>query len=117
MKNNLKDLIFAFESAVRAHENLGSQPVEDHAIIEEEYARAKDDLLGALEEPANNPAAAVVAYIMDGENVNDNDDAMEFLHYWNEGEFDILRRNWKNIPDEVFVGAEVDFMTTQESEE
>ncbi|MBJ9508258.1 hypothetical protein, partial [Acinetobacter baumannii] len=44
-------------------------------------------------------------YIL-SDNVDGTDDAMEFLNYWNEGEFDILRRNWNNIPDEVFIGAD-----------
>lgn len=107
---SLIDLVYAFESATRAHENMGSQPLEDHAIIEEEFKATKENLIGEVTECANNPALAVIQYIMDGNNVEDNDDAMTFLDYWNEGKFDILRRNWKNIPDEVFIGAEVGFV-------
>lgn len=33
-------------------------------------------------------------------------DGLQFLHYWNEGEFDIIRRNWANVPDAVFIGAD-----------
>lgn len=34
------------------------------------------------------------------------DDMFEFLNYWNEGEFDKLRENWDDIPEEVFIGAD-----------
>lgn len=108
--DDLRDAVDEFESAVRNHENIGSQPIEDHEAIEEEYQEAEKNLIGALVDLHSNPASAVIAYIMDENNVEDNDDAMAFLNYWNEGEFDILRRNWKNIPDEVFIGAEVGFV-------
>lgn len=55
-----------------------------------------------------NPSLAVIQYIT-SDNVDGDQDAMEFLNYWNEGEFDILRRNWDNIPDEVFIGADSQF--------
>lgn len=66
----------------------------------------KDDLLAMEKAAQNNAAVAVIQYIMDGNNVEDNDDAMLFLNYWNEGKFDNMRRNWENIPDEVFIGAD-----------
>ncbi len=101
---SLIDLVYAFESATRAHENIGSQPLEDHAIIEEEFKSAKENLIVEIKERTNDPALAVIQYIL-SDNVDGTDDAMEFLNYWNEGEFDILRRNWNNIPDEVFIGG------------
>lgn len=110
MNQNLIEMVDAFESTVRAHENMGSQPREDYPIIQNEYDHAKDNLLGEIESLSNNPALAVIQYIMDGNNVEDNDDAMVFLNYWNEGKFDILRRNWENIPDEVFIGADSQFV-------
>ena len=36
----------------------------------------------------------------------DADECKMFLRYWNEGEFDILREEWGDIPDEVFIGAD-----------
>lgn len=109
------DLVTAFESATRAHENIGSQPIEDHAIIEEEFKSAKENLIGEVTERTNDPALAVIRYITSDE-VDGSDDAMDFLNYWNEGEFDILRRNWDNIPDEVFIGAEVGFVPGSQSQ-
>ncbi|MFU9046308.1 hypothetical protein ACNAUY_07935 [Acinetobacter tibetensis] len=112
---SLIDLVDAFESATRAHENMGSQPLEDHAIIEEEFKSAKENLIGEVTDRANNPALAVIQYML-SDNVDGSYDAMEFLSYWNEGEFDILRRNWDNIPDEVFIGAEVGFVPESQSQ-
>lgn len=37
----------------------------------------------------------------------ETDDGLGFLHYWNEGEFDVIRSNWPECPEDVFVGAEV----------
>lgn len=41
----------------------------------------------------------------------DADECKMFLSYWNEGEFDILREEWEEIPDEVFIGADPLFRT------
>jgi hypothetical protein len=35
-----------------------------------------------------------------------NPEGMEFLRLWNEGEFDILRRDWPEAPDSVYIGAD-----------
>lgn len=57
-----------------------------------------------------NPAAAAIAYALDGGNHDyDSETMLNFLENWNEGEFDVLRDNWDNIPDEVFIGADPQF--------
>lgn len=33
-------------------------------------------------------------------------DGLQFLRYWNEGEFNILRRNWPDAPEAVYIGAD-----------
>lgn len=30
----------------------------------------------------------------------------DFLRLWNEGEFDVIRKEWPDVPDEVFIGAD-----------
>lgn len=52
----------------------------------------------------NDSAVAAIKYAL--EKCDDDSDSMMFLRYWNEGEFDVLRRNWENIPDEVFTDAD-----------
>lgn len=51
-----------------------------------------------------NPASAAIEYAM-----TCDDGGFDFLRYWNEGEFQTLRDNWENIPDEVFIGADSQF--------
>ena len=53
---------------------------------------------------STNAAVAAIAYMLD--NTDDDDDGIQFMRYWNEGEFDIIRRNWPNVPDAVFIGAD-----------
>lgn len=50
----------------------------------------------------NNPALAAIKYALD----NINEDPINFLLSWNEGDFDCLRRDWDGVPDEVFIGAD-----------
>jgi hypothetical protein len=33
-------------------------------------------------------------------------DGLQFLRYWHEGEFNILRRNWPDAPEAVYIGAD-----------
>lgn len=98
-------LISAFEDAVIERE-MG----EDEETIEM-YDETRSALESAMVE--NNPSLAVIQYLL-SENVDGSDDAMDFLRYWNEGEFDILRRNWENIPDAVFIGADSQFVPKEE---
>lgn len=45
---------------------------------------------------------AVIAYIL----ANPCESPIEFLRCWNEGNFDALRTEWENVPEEVFIGAD-----------
>jgi hypothetical protein len=61
--------------------------------------------LGFLQEPgfsivANDPAGAAIQFALK------DDDGMQFLRLWNEGEFDAIRREWPDAPEEVFIGAD-----------
>jgi hypothetical protein len=58
---------------------------------------------GVQEEAPNNAAVAAIIYALSDEG---DGDVEQFLSYWVEGDFDALRRNWNNIPDEVFIGAD-----------
>jgi len=48
----------------------------------------------------NNPAVAAIQYAL-----NTVEEPMEFLRCWNQGDFDGVRE-WPNVPDEVFEGAD-----------
>lgn len=47
-----------------------------------------------------NPASAAIAYALQAE------EPLEFLRLWNEGSFDDIRREWPDVPDDVFIGAD-----------
>lgn len=49
---------------------------------------------------SQNAAVAAIQFALD------DDDGIEFLRYWNEGEFDVLRRNWPGAPEDVYIGAD-----------
>lgn len=34
------------------------------------------------------------------------DEGVQFLHLWNEGEFAVIREEWPEAPDAVFIGAD-----------
>lgn len=77
---------------------------EDQPIIQ-----AVDVLQAMLEQPAidtNNAAVAAIQYALK------DDSPMEFLKCWNEGNFAALRKEWENVPDEVFIGADPLFAKT-----
>lgn len=62
--------------------------------------------------PANlggsDAAVAAIAFALEA------DDGMEWLRYWNEGEFDICRKRWPDSPPECFIGADPMLPETKE---
>lgn len=53
-----------------------------------------------IEGQSPNAAVAAIEYALS------DDDPMAFLRNWLQGDFDVLRREWDNVPDEVFIGAD-----------
>lgn len=49
---------------------------------------------------ANDAAVAAIQFALA------DDDGMQFLRLWNEGEFDVIRSEWPEAPEEVFIGAD-----------
>lgn len=43
---------------------------------------------------------AVIQYALKDE------DGLLFLRYWNEGDFQAIRKEWPDAPEEVFIGAD-----------
>lgn len=56
----------------------------------------------AAEFQSPDAAVAAIAYALDFR----TDSAMEFLRCWNEGDFDAIRNEWPDAPEEVFIGAD-----------
>ncbi len=69
-----------------------------------------DDGSLSLEFALPDAAAAAIAYALD----HPCESPMEFLRCWNEGNFDALREEWSDIPDEVFIGADPLYLNSGE---
>lgn len=46
----------------------------------------------------NNAALAAIQFTLE------TDDGLTFLRLWNQGAFDVIRREWPDAPEEVFIG-------------
>ncbi|MGY3257002.1 hypothetical protein [Pseudomonas chlororaphis] len=53
--------------------------------------------------PDNDATVAALRFAL--ENLHGYD-AIDFLRYWNEGDFDVVREAWPEAPEEVFIGAD-----------
>lgn len=66
-------------------------------------AEMEDGRFVLVRKGAVDSAVAAIKFAVD----RDTDSPVEFLRCWAEGEFDVIRREWPEAPDEVFEGAEV----------
>jgi len=51
---------------------------------------------------SNNQNAAVAAIQF----ALETDDGLTFLRCWNQGDFDVIHREWPEAPVDVFIGAD-----------
>jgi hypothetical protein len=83
------------EDAVNA---FGGTPTEAVAkvlsLLGKPYVLADADVLNS------EAAVAAIQFALD------DDDGMQFLRLWNGGDFDDIRREWPEAPEEVFMGAD-----------
>lgn len=63
----------------------------------EQAAKSIQAHLSALD---NDAAVAAIQFALD------DDEGMQFLRLWNGGDFDVIRREWPEAPEEVFIGAD-----------
>lgn len=76
--------------------------IEDLAIGTESPNKT---LRRILTEGVGNAAVAAIKYALET-----NDEPVVFLECWQEGDFDALRNEWDDVPDEVFIGADPTFV-------
>lgn len=50
---------------------------------------------------ATDPAVAAIQFALET-----HSDGLHFLRLWNEGEFDLLRREWPEAPEDIYIGAD-----------
>lgn len=102
---DLRTLLALYPQAKKA---IAFEGIKHHALNDARHEARQ--LIAALEAHAAqqpdddmvppDPASAAIEYAL-------NDDSpMEFLRCWLEGDFEALRTEWHNVPDEVFVGAD-----------
>lgn len=70
-------------------------------------ATFEDGVRGLIEEleedrEGRESALAAIKYALE----HTLESPMEFLRCWNEGDFEAIRREWPNVPDVVFIGAD-----------
>lgn len=68
-------------------------------------------LKAELADQAPYAAVAAIAYAL-GRGFMES--PMDFLRCWNEGDFEAVRNEWPEVPDEVFIGADPLFVPKQE---
>jgi hypothetical protein len=51
---------------------------------------------------SNNAAVAAIEYAL----ATGTEERIEFLRCWNEGDFEAIRNEWPDAPEEVFRGAD-----------
>ncbi len=98
------------EAILQQLDNLAWLLAEGVLILKEQNPEAADwfaeaeAALTALPLPPPNPSTAAIAFAL--ENTLSDHDGMEFLRLWNEGDFDTVREQWPDAPEEVFIGAD-----------
>jgi hypothetical protein len=51
-------------------------------------------------------AVTVINHVLDRDNDDNDYDKLQFLRLWNEGEFEVLRREWPEAPEAIYIGAD-----------
>jgi len=60
-------------------------------------------MLEEAEDQSCDAAVAAIAFTLDMQ----TESPMEFLRCWNQGDFDVIREEWPEAPEEVFIGADL----------
>lgn len=61
----------------------------------------------------NDPAIAVIDYVVK----HPTEDVIAFLNCWNEGDFEALRREWPDAPEEIYIGADPLYVSPQQTQD
>lgn len=72
---------------------------EKIAKLEAELAQKQAELCNQ----SQDAATAAIKFVMDE---LDDGTELDFLRAWNEGEFDVIRKEWPEAPEAVFIGAD-----------
>lgn len=78
-----------------------SQEIRQMRRLSDAFSRLADALQGLPEgSHSHNPSAAAIEFALS------DDEGIAFLECFNEGDFEAIREEWPDAPEEVFVGAD-----------
>ena len=83
------------EDAVNA---FGGTPTE--AVANVLSLLGKPYVLVDADELNSDAAVAAIQFALD------DDEGMQFLRLWNQGDFDVLRSEWPEAPEDIYIGAD-----------
>lgn len=113
--------------AARVYAAKEAEPVDDHSALRlrrivnllglnDAVPKGDSELMGCLfsvlgmiarkiEQPAEtsvapNPALDAIQFALE------TDDGLQFLRRWNQGDFDVTRREWPEAPESIYIGAD-----------
>jgi hypothetical protein len=79
---------------------LGVHVMSSCEGLNEFFERAAAPLRKHLTPLNNDAAVAAIEFALR------DDDGLQFLRVWNQGDFDVIRLEWPEAPEEVFIGAD-----------
>lgn len=82
-----------YDEALSASNELGYSCMSAADVIKALGAELKDS------EKSVDCFNAVIGYILGR---GWNEEPLEFLRYWNQGDFDVLREHWPDAPKEIY---------------
>lgn len=106
-RRDLTDTISIMATALSIDANI----MASEKMTEAQMNKADLTAQQANEDLPPDAAVAAIAYALK------NESPMDFLRCWFEGDFEALRNEWENVPDEVFIGADPLFKTAAAQEQ
>lgn len=107
--NRMQELLLAYLSlAVARDSGLAQKLIAGqrlHVGLDPSYVAATR-CYGVQETETPEPQGGTDAAVAAIQFALDDEDGMLFLRYWNEGEFDVIRSEWPDAPEDVFIGAD-----------
>lgn len=94
--------------------NVGPLCPKCHETTEEAQQPASAQQVIVPDE--NDPAVAVIAFVLNLERTGHSGEGIDFLRLWNEGEFEVCRREWPDAPPECYIGADPMLSAAQKPE-
>lgn len=109
LRNDIKPFVLDVptEAATDAEINALKAAIRnDDPLPPDTVQRVLQRLEEAEEEAEQDPATALIGFILEHANGPEGFDPIYLMETWNEGNFEALRRDWPELPEEVYIGAD-----------